>query len=354
MGLLLYEKKKKIENHPAEQTEKGEDIRLLPLTCSIRVGHKIGLNNLEQSMGPFFASFNMLFLDLNISLGVVVAENQVSRQRESGGNKPSPKLVFLMVPTPPSPSTISALLTACGAIFGTRLSASRTRALNNLGGAMTESLIDSSDFTQPDLQPQSINSTSSSHIFSIKYHPCQSSILSHFHSFFDLFLSSKIIIMGVFTYTDESTSVIPPPRLFKALVLEADTLIPKIAPQSVKSAEIVEGDGGVGTIKKISFGEGSHYSYVKHRIDGLDKDNFVYSYSLVEGDALSDKVEKISYEIKLVASADGGSIIKSTSNYHTTGDVEIKEEDVKAGKEKATGLFKLIENYLVANPDAYN
>ncbi|ONI00552.1 hypothetical protein PRUPE_6G094400 [Prunus persica] len=150
--------------------------------------------------------------------------------------------------------------------------------------------------------------------------------------------------MGVFTYADESTSVIPPPRLFKAL----------IAPQSVKSAEIVEGDGGVGTIKKISFGEGSHYSYVKHRIDGLDKDNFVYSYSLVEGDALSDKVEKISYEIKLVASADGGSIIKSSSNYHTTGDVEIKEEDVKAGKEKATGLFKLIENYLVANPDAYN
>ncbi|CAL8080344.1 unnamed protein product [Prunus armeniaca] len=160
--------------------------------------------------------------------------------------------------------------------------------------------------------------------------------------------------MGVFTYADESTSVIPPPRLFKALVLEADTLIPKIAPQSVKSAEIVEGDGGVGTIKKISFGEGSHYSYVKHRIDGLDKDNFVYSYSLVEGDALSDKVEKISYEIKLVASADGGSTIKSTSNYHTRGDVEIKEEDVKAGKEKATGLFKLIENYLVANPDAYN
>ncbi|XP_008223273.1 PREDICTED: major allergen Pru ar 1-like [Prunus mume] len=159
--------------------------------------------------------------------------------------------------------------------------------------------------------------------------------------------------MGVFTYSDESTSVIPPPRLFKALVLEADTLIPKIAPQAVKSAEIVEGDGGVGTIKKISFGEGSHYSYVKHRIDGLDKDNFVYSYTLVEGDALSDKVEKITYEIKLVAS-DGGSIIKSTSNYHTKGDVEIKEEDVKAGKEKATGLFKLIENYLVANPDAYN
>ncbi|KAH0993011.1 hypothetical protein GBA52_004494 [Prunus armeniaca] len=160
--------------------------------------------------------------------------------------------------------------------------------------------------------------------------------------------------MGVFTYETEFTSVVPPARLFKALVLDADNLVPKIAPQAIKSAEIVEGDGGVGTIKKTSFGEGSEYSYVKHQVDALDKDNFVYNYSLIEGDALSDKIEKISYEIKLVASADGGSIIKNTSSYHTKGDVEIKEEHVKAGKEKAHALFKIIETYLVANPDAYN
>ncbi|CAL2226853.1 unnamed protein product [Prunus armeniaca] len=68
----------------------------------------------------------------------------------------------------------------------------------------------------------------------------------------------------------------------------------------------VGGDGGVGTIKKTNFGE------------------------------------------------DGGSIIKNTSSYHTKGDVEIKEEHVKAGKEKAHALYKIIETYLVANPDAYN
>ncbi|PRQ39333.1 putative START-like domain, Bet v I type allergen [Rosa chinensis] len=82
--------------------------------------------------------------------------------------------------------------------------------------------------------------------------------------------------MGVFTYESEFASVIAPPRLFKAFVLDADNLIPKIAPQAVKSAEIVEGDGGVGTIKKIHLGEGSEYSYVKHQINGLDKDKFVY------------------------------------------------------------------------------
>ncbi|KAI5349336.1 hypothetical protein L3X38_002223 [Prunus dulcis] len=160
--------------------------------------------------------------------------------------------------------------------------------------------------------------------------------------------------MGVFTYETEFTSVIPPPRLFKAFVLDADNLIPKIASQAIKSSEIVQGDGGVGTIKKITLGEGSQYSYVKHQIDSIDKENFVYSYSLIEGDAISETIEKVCYEIKLVASADGGSIIKNTSNYHTKGDVEIKEEQVKAGKERASGLFKLIENHLVANPDAYN
>ena len=62
--------------------------------------------------------------------------------------------------------------------------------------------------------------------------------------------------MDVFICESEFTSIITLARLFKALVLDADNLIPKIAPQAVKCAEIIEGDGGVGTIKKITFGEG--------------------------------------------------------------------------------------------------
>ena len=75
---------------------------------------------------------------------------------------------------------------------------------------------------------------------------------------------------------------------------------------------------------------------------------------MIEGDALSDILEKISYQTKIVASPDGGSILKSTSKYHTKGDHEIKEEQVKAGKEKASGLFKAVEGYLLAHPDLYN
>ncbi|PON88202.1 Bet v I type allergen [Trema orientale] len=160
--------------------------------------------------------------------------------------------------------------------------------------------------------------------------------------------------MGVYTYESETVSVIPPARLFKAFVLDADNLIPKLVPQAIKSVETLEGNGGPGSIKKTTFGEGSHYTYVKHQVDGLDADNFTYSYSMIEGDVLGDGLEKISYQTKLVASADGGSIVKSTSTYHTKGDHEFKEENIKDGKEKVSHLFKAVEAYLVANPDAYN
>ncbi|KAM3707822.1 hypothetical protein ACJW30_02G053200 [Castanea mollissima] len=160
--------------------------------------------------------------------------------------------------------------------------------------------------------------------------------------------------MGVITYDSEVTSPIPPARLFKAFVLDADNLIPKISPHTIKSTEILEGNGGPGTIKKVTFHEGSHFKFLKHKIDAIDKENFTYNYSVIEGGPLSDKIEKISYETKLVASPDGGSIFKSTSKYYAKDDFEIKEEQIKAGKEKAAGLFKSVEGYLLANPDAYN
>jgi len=160
--------------------------------------------------------------------------------------------------------------------------------------------------------------------------------------------------MGVITYESEVSSPIPPARLFKAYVLDADNLIPKISPHSIKSTEIIEGNGGPGTIKKVTFHEGSHFKFLKHKIDAIDKENFTYNYSVIEGGPLSDKIEKISYETKLVASPDGGSIFKSTSKYYAKDDFEIKEEQIKAGKEKAAGLFKSVEGYLLANPDAYN
>ncbi|PKI40690.1 hypothetical protein CRG98_038945 [Punica granatum] len=141
--------------------------------------------------------------------------------------------------------------------------------------------------------------------------------------------------MGVTCFTQEFTTSVAPSRMFKALILDSHNLIPKLVPQGIKSIEFVEGDGGVGSIKQTNFPEGGHFKHLKHRIDALDKANLVCKYTLIEGDVIFDRLEKVVYE------------------YHTKGDVELKEEEIKQGKDKAMGLYKVVEEYLVANPDMY-
>ncbi|KAF8392637.1 hypothetical protein HHK36_022986 [Tetracentron sinense] len=158
--------------------------------------------------------------------------------------------------------------------------------------------------------------------------------------------------MGVVSFTQESACPVPPARMFKALMIDSHKLLPKLLPQSIKSVDMIQGDGGVGTIIKINFAEGSPFKYVKHRIDALDKENLECKYTLIEGDALMDKLESINYEAKFEPSADGGCVIKKTSKYNTIGDFEIKEEQIKEGKERAMGMYKVVEAYLLANPEA--
>ncbi|XP_057475517.1 major allergen Pru ar 1-like [Actinidia eriantha] len=156
--------------------------------------------------------------------------------------------------------------------------------------------------------------------------------------------------MGVITYDMEIPSSISAEKMFKAFVLDGDTIIPKALPHAITSVQTLEGDGGVGTIKLTTFGEGSVHKSVKHKIDGLDKENFTYSYSIIEGGAL-DVFESISYHIKIVATPDGGCICKNRSIYTPKCDAQVSEEEIKAGKERASGIFKKVEAYLLANPD---
>ncbi|CAH2057539.1 unnamed protein product [Thlaspi arvense] len=67
-------------------------------------------------------------------------------------------------------------------------------------------------------------------------------------------------------------------------------------------------------------GKWSNYKSVKQRVDAIDKENFSYSYSVIEGEDLMGMLESISYEIKITATPNGGSICRNTSKYHTKGD----------------------------------
>ncbi|XLT90363.1 hypothetical protein HN873_012038 [Arachis hypogaea] len=93
--------------------------------------------------------------------------------------------------------------------------------------------------------------------------------------------------------------------------------------------------------------------YVKHKVDALDAENFVYHYSIIEGTVLPENLEKISNEYKLVPRDDGGCIIKSINKYYTEGDEQLTKEFLNVGKEKSAAFTKAVEAYLLANPD-YN
>ncbi|KAL5065480.1 hypothetical protein RYX36_027217 [Vicia faba] len=89
--------------------------------------------------------------------------------------------------------------------------------------------------------------------------------------------------MGVFTYENDTTSTVPPAKLFKAVVHDADVIVPKIV-DSIKTVEIVEGNGGPGTVKKITFVEGGQTLYVLHKIEAIDDAKFEYKGVETRGD----------------------------------------------------------------------
>ncbi|XP_039155450.1 major strawberry allergen Fra a 1-3-like [Eucalyptus grandis] len=156
--------------------------------------------------------------------------------------------------------------------------------------------------------------------------------------------------MGVITYSQEITSVVAPSRMFKVLFLDSQNMLPKIVPEGIKSIEFIEGDGGVGSIKQTNFGESSHIKYIKHKIDALDASSFYCKYTMIESDIKFDKIDSVVEDVKFVA-AGSGCVCKMTSEYHVQEGCELKEEDIKKGKDRAMGLYKAIEECLVANPD---
>ncbi|KAL4291018.1 hypothetical protein GQ457_14G016580 [Hibiscus cannabinus] len=159
--------------------------------------------------------------------------------------------------------------------------------------------------------------------------------------------------MGIVTYDFEVTSPISPARIFKALTVESGKVFPKAAPHAVKSVEL-QGNGGPGSIAKINFAEGLPYQYVKHEIESHDQDNLSYSYSVIEGGPLGDKLEKISFENKFVAGADGGSVCKSLMKFYTIGDCVFTEEEIKDQIQRMDRVYKAVEAYLETNPDVCN
>ncbi|WCJ23411.1 Major strawberry allergen Fra a 1-A [Euphorbia peplus] len=156
--------------------------------------------------------------------------------------------------------------------------------------------------------------------------------------------------MGVLKVERELNTAIPAATMFKIFVSENHIYLPKIVPTI--TVEVIEGNGGLGTIKKTTFA--TERKYITTKTEATDKENFSHSSIVIDSNPQPENVEKATMEIKMEASANGGSIIKSCSKYYLKENCEVDEDKIKAGAGKAFSLFKVVEAHILANPDICN
>ncbi|KAI3730053.1 hypothetical protein L6452_18729 [Arctium lappa] len=157
--------------------------------------------------------------------------------------------------------------------------------------------------------------------------------------------------------TSVSTEIeIPSPisadKVFKVFN-DFDNIAPKVNPDVFKSIETIEGNGGIGTKKIFTFGDAVPFTSAKYKVDAIDTNNFSYSYSFFEGDSLMGILDSITHHIKIVPSADGGSVFKQTVIYNCKGNDKPSEEVLKAEKEIYEKTYKAMEAYGAAHPESY-
>ncbi|KAJ9546460.1 hypothetical protein OSB04_019003 [Centaurea solstitialis] len=158
--------------------------------------------------------------------------------------------------------------------------------------------------------------------------------------------------MAVVSIEVEVTSSLPTPKLFKVFS-NFDTIAPKVEPETYKAVTLVQGDGGVGSIKNILFGDGVPYTSSKHTVDAIDASNFSLSYTVFEGDALLGIIDSATHHIKFIPSSDGGSLYKHSVVFKCKGDAKLPEDTLNLVKESLKKTFKAIESHAIAHPEAY-
>ncbi|KAL5983633.1 hypothetical protein ACLOJK_017723 [Asimina triloba] len=155
------------------------------------------------------------------------------------------------------------------------------------------------------------------------------------------------------SFSCEFTSPVSASRLFKASVLDITNLAPKISPEAVASASILQGDGGVGSIKQFKFTDAIPYSRVNERVDVLDKEKLELKYTVTDGADVGTKLASVVYHVKFVPAANGGCTCKLNAEFHPNAGVQYPEEAVNAAKEGVLGMYKSVEAYLVKDHAAY-
>ena len=158
--------------------------------------------------------------------------------------------------------------------------------------------------------------------------------------------------MTTATIEIEIPTSFPAEKVFKAFS-DFDNIAPKVNPQVFKSIQTIEGNGGPGTIRLITFGDGVPFTSGKQKVDLVDPSNHSYNFTFFEGDNLLGILDSITHHVKIVPSANGGSVFKQTVVYNCKGNEKPSEETLKFEKEALEKTYHAIEAYASAHPETY-
>lgn len=103
----------------------------------------------------------------------------------------------------------------------------------------------------------SINKTPGPAIINLKHKDLFKSSVSNLHTCLASSSTKSVEIMDEITKNVEGRSTVTTAEMYKAMFLDMDVVIPQILPQLIKSIQILDGDGGVGTIKYFTYGQGN-------------------------------------------------------------------------------------------------
>lgn len=101
------------------------------------------------------------------------------------------------------------------------------------------------------------------------------------------------------------------------------------------------------------YNSGVPFTSGKYRQDAVDASNLSQSYTFFEGDRLMGILDSIKADVKIVPSADGGSVYKRTVTYNCKGDEKPSAETLNFEKEVSEKTFKAVEAYFVAHPEEF-
>ncbi|KAI7980641.1 Phytohormone-binding protein CSBP [Camellia lanceoleosa] len=134
-------------------------------------------------------------------------------------------------------------------------------------------------------------------------------------------------------------------EFWKALAKDFRFVIPKIMPNIIKDVELIEGDGGLGTVFLFNFGSDVFtVSYQKEKIVDLDESLHQIGMQVIEGGHLNHSFSSYKTIFQLTANAESETLVDVKVEYV----IEAEETEMPAKTIKsALAFIKCLESYLL-------